>query len=296
MSGPADGAFCFNMRERTMPFLRAETARRLGERGLRQVRIAEHLGVSQAMVSKYLRARPRPPPGFPIDRLQAVVARAVASALEGERQGRLPAWCPLCPEAWTPGPAGAVGTELEECLRGEAPRPTDASQEVLDDARAAATRIRRLPFARLAPEVSVNLAVALVDARDPRGVAAFPGRFAEVSGELRPVAEPEFGASRHLSEVLLQVRRHRPDLRAVACLRAGDDVRRAARAARLHVEVLPRRRGELVVGRAVAASADALVDPGAFGIEPITYLFGATAVDVVDKAARILEALPKGTP
>jgi XRE family transcriptional regulator, thiamine biosynthesis regulator len=287
-----DGLFCFNLQERLMPHVRAQTARRLAEQGLKQSRIAEHLGVSQAMVSKYLRAVPRPPQGITAPALQAVIDRAVASAMDEERRGRLPAWCPVCPEVWARGAGPGHATLLDECLRGDAPPAKDEGQAVLENVRAATERLRHAPFARLAPQVSVNVAMATRDAHDARGVAAIPGRLVEVHGELRAVGEPEFGASHHLSHILLRVRRTMPQVRAVVCLKDDAGVRQALRAAKLRFEILSRKRGDLVVAIDGSRPLDALIDPGDFGIEPITYLFGTTAVDVVDKAGRILEQLP----
>lgn len=290
-------AGCFNLQERLLPYLRAETARRLSEHGLRQQRIAEHLGVSQAMVSKYLRTSVAAPTGAPAATLQTLVDRAAETVLEEEGKGRLPAWCPLCPQLWgRPITAAAPGADLQECLRGERPPAHDESLHVLQNVTAAGDRLRRLGFGRLAPQVNVNVAMALPDAHDPRGVAAFPGRLVEVAGEVRPVSEPGFGASNHLSQILLRVGKTHPAMRAVMCLRDGDDVRRALRAAGLRFRILRRSRRELVVSLPRQESHDALIDPGDFGIEPITYLLGETALDVVDKGERLLRSLPRSSP
>lgn len=271
-----------------MPHIRAQTARRLSSQGLRQARIAEHLGVSQAMVSKYLRAVPKAPAGLAPALLQGVVDRAVASAVEQEKSGRLPAWCPLCPElALRTASEGLV----DECLRGETPPSRDEAAAVLRNLREAAERLRGGPFARLAPEVGVNIAMSTTEARDPRGVAAVPGRFAAVRGRLQPAGEPEFGASQHLSDVLLRARREAPAVRAILCIKADDRLRKAMDSAGLRSRVLRRQRGELVVDVAPSRLPDALIDPGAFGIEPITYLLGSTALDVVEKAERITRHL-----
>jgi predicted fused transcriptional regulator/phosphomethylpyrimidine kinase len=36
---------------------------------------------------------------------------------------------------------------------------------------------------------------------------------------------------------------------------------------------------------------DALVDEGGYGVEPTTYIFGSSALDVADKSIRIAKAL-----
>lgn len=286
MSGP----FCFNFHEQLLPYLRAESAKRLSERGVRQNRIAEHLGVSQAMVSKYLRSNPRPPTGASVATLQTLVDRSVTTVLEEEQKGRLPAWCPICPSVW---PAMNLG--FDECLRGEGPRSPDDSQRVLENLHGAAQRLRSRDFLRLAPEVNINIAMATPEARDSRSVAAFPGRIVEVHGELRPVSEPEFGASQHLSDVLLKVRRFLPEVRAVACFRDHEETRRALKAAGLTVRFLKRVRADLVVALPKRQPVDALIDPGAFGIEPITYFLGESAIEAVEKAERVLKQLAPST-
>lgn len=290
------GLGCFNLQERLLPYLRAQTARRLADRGLRQTRIAEHLGVSQAMVSKYLRSSVRPPAPASAAALEGLLDDAVGAVLEEESKGRVSAWCPLCPRLGSAAAMAEGRAGLERCLRGDDAPASDDSRFVLDNLREAAARIRGRGFARLAPEVNINLAMALADARDARGVAAFPGRLVEIRGDVRAVAEPQFGASKHLSSVLLRVRRTRPSVRAVVCLRDDEAVRRALKALGLRVRVLARQRRELVVALPRGDESDALLDPGAFGIEPITYLLGESAVAVVERAERLARRLEREPP
>lgn len=288
-------ASCFNAVNRLMPVLRAESARRLLAAGLRQERVAEHLGVSQAMVSKYTRAAPA------ADRLAApalvktLVEATVKAALEDEAAGRVSAWCRLClslsrtgiatrPRAW-PG--------LTECARGEGAPSQSESQDVLAALAHAETRIRRLPFGRLLPQVRSNLAMALPAARTSRDVAAFPGRFIEVRGQVRAATAAEYGASSHLADMMLRVRRTHPELRAILNLCSDEESRRAARAAGLRLRSLRRVHGELVVTVPPGERVDALLDPGAFGIEPALYLVAEDAASVVAKVERILPHLPK---
>lgn len=282
------GFRCFNFQEQVFPFLRSEAAKRLTREGLSQSRIADHLGVSQAMVSRYLRMRARPPVGAVPEALRAMVDRTVGSVLEMESKGRIPPWCPLCPEV---GGASSAEIGIEECLRGGSPVERDDAQQVLANLRAAAARVERGSFAALAPEVYINLAMSARDARDRRRVAALPGRMVEVRGRVRAVSEPEFGASGHLSDLLLRVQETHPELRAVMCVKDSREVRAAARSAGLSTHVLARREGSLVARVPARVDFDLLVDPGDFGVEPITYVFATTAVEAVEKAERLLPRL-----
>lgn len=284
---------CFNLQERLLPALRAETARRLAEKGVRQGRIAEHLSVSQAMVSKYLRRPPKLPGGIPRTALHELAGHAVDRILEAERKGTLPPWCALCA-----GISEAVGgaqiagvVQARECLRGGELPGAEESAYVLENVRQAERRLRGADILRLAPEVRINIAMALPNAKDGRGVAAFPGRLVELDGELRAVSDPEFGASNHLADLLLRVRKSHREVRAVLCLRDGEDVRRATRGADLRFRLLKRVHRELLVALPGEEALDAVVDPGDFGIEPITYVLSDSAFSCVEKAERILAQL-----
>ncbi len=272
-----------------MPHLRSEVAKRLARQGLRQGRIAEHLGVSQAMVSKYRRATIRPPEGLSPPTLEQLIGRAVQTVLDQETKGRLPEWCPLC---LTARDRETRTAELEECMRADRLPRRDENQAVLENLNIAARQLQGPGFAVLAPQVNVNLAMAVPQARDSRGVAAFPGRIVEAKGELVALAPPEFGVSQHLSLLLLRVRKTFPKARAIMCIKDSEPTRRALRAAGFQHRLLRRIRGELNITLRPGEQPDAIIDPGAFGIEPITYLLGETAIEVVDKADRIRKHLP----
>lgn len=287
---------CFNAMGRIMPLVRAETARRLVKEGLHQERIAEHLGVSQAMVSKYLRRPPRTGDYAVDPLLSEVIEASVRRTLQDEAHGLIPPWCPACFSFSEKGFCGAKSplAAVSECLRHERVRTTSGSEEVLRSLAAAEERIRRLSFTRLLPQVRTNLAMSVADPKHSRDVAAFPGRLIELKGEIRGAAAPEFGSSSHLAQLLLKLRRHQPHVRAILNARWDDDVRHAARASGLRLRPLKRERGELLVVVPKDVRWDAVIDPGAFGIEPALYLLGETAQEVVSKAEKVLSHLPPG--
>jgi XRE family transcriptional regulator, thiamine biosynthesis regulator len=285
---------CFNALTRLVPVVRAETARRLVKAGLQQERVAEHLGVSQAMVSKYLKRVPSLD-GVGTNRLVAELAdQSVQRALADEEKGSIPAWCPVCDSLSARGFSCALQAlpKLHECVRQDRARTPDDGARVLDNLAAAAQIVHEMPLARLVPEVRSNLAMARPDAASLRDVAAFPGRLIEIRGEIREIAPPEFGASTHLADLLLRIRRSQKDVAAILNLRYGDDVRHALKASKLKARILRRTPRELVAAVPAEPALDAAIDAGAFGIEPALYLLGASATDVIQKARRLLAALP----
>lgn len=286
-------ATCFNLQERLVPYLRALTARQLSDQGLRQERIAEHLGVSQAMVSKYLRKPPRPAPGVPEPTVQRLVDEAVAEAMRQEERGAIGAYCPACTSLANNGfcVAKTPVEEVAQCLRHNRPAGRREQEAVLQVLRNAEAWIRREGLAALMPAVRMNLAMGLKETRDARDVAAFPGRLVELKGKVSSVRGPEFGSSSHLADLLVKLQKRRPAVRAILNVRWAADVADAARAAGLRIHELKRQGADLVASIPETGEIDGLVDPGGFGIEPNLYLIGPDAERVVERATALRQHL-----
>ncbi|MCA1813472.1 MAG: transcriptional regulator [Halobacteriales archaeon] len=293
--------------EDVLPTLRAMLAEQLAAQGLPQDAVARALGLSQAAVSKYQTGKVRVNPAIA---REARVKRVVAEVASGLAQGALGPFDalarlelllrelehrgPVCRlhEAQMPALRG-LGCDL--CVAGQ------GSEVVQDMAVLANVRlaVRTLTQARgvaaLLPAVGSNIAMARPGARDARDVAALPGRIDEVLGAVKVPGPPEFGASRHVAEVVLGVLQHHPERRAAMNLRNGKDVQRAARKLGLRLATFDardegRREG---IARAVRGKApDVLHHEGAFGVEPVLYLLGADAAQVARTAAQLAQALP----
>jgi hydroxymethylpyrimidine/phosphomethylpyrimidine kinase len=69
-------------------------------------------------------------------------------------------------------------------------------------------------FALLIPEVRVNLAYALPDARTVDDVAAVDGRITVVRGLAHASGMPRWGASDHMARLLIEVRQYDPSVNA----------------------------------------------------------------------------------
>ncbi len=277
--------------ENLLPAIRLLLVEELRRRGWNQARIAESLGLSQAAISKYLRRQLRPDPRFlnhpEVRRATGDVARGMA--------------------------AGALGAlealDLFEGLirrleaRGDLPaRPgTEAVEEerVLHSLRRGARLLEREPaVVALLPHVGSNLAMALPGARSRAEVAAFPGRINELRGAARPPGEPEFGASRHVAEVVLGAHRARSAVRAAMNVAARPEVLAAARGLGWSLEEFKAdyegrsdRICELLKKR--KRVPDLLYHKGAHGIEPQAYLLGRDAEEVAKRAVELAERVQK---
>ena len=69
-------------------------------------------------------------------------------------------------------------------------------------------------FARLMPEVRVNLVFALPQARTPEEVAAIDGRITVVRGLPHASGMPRWGASDHMARLVIEVRKYEPSINA----------------------------------------------------------------------------------
>ncbi len=246
--------------------LRARTCRRLAERDWSQSRLGAALGVSQVMAGAYLRDSPLHYPE-PTESDLAWAAEGLAQLLATDDRRD---WALVL----------RAGDD-EYALRF----PADESRARVLAELAAAQRRLAAPLAALSPEVRANLALALPGAATPDEVAAFPGRLTPVSGGTL-AAPPAFGASHHLAALLLRVREHAPKRSAIVNVRWDAAVAEGL----TRLRIAP---GELRhAGRErapVAASARALVDAGAHGIEPALYLLD----DNLEALSVLVEALAR---
>lgn len=292
--------------ERFLPTARAMLATELEDRGLTQQEIAHWLGITQAAVSKYVggevtvESRFRDDPRMQQTTNNIATGIATDSMDEYEVLGEL---LQLIREFEDRGPICEVheeempslqGLGCDLCVRGF-DRDVATERTVLADVRKASRLLADSEeIVDVIPNVGTNVGMALPDADHERHVAAIPGRIHAMRGRINIPSHPEFGASQYVAQTILTAMQVDADTRGALNLATVDTVLDAAheqqidplefnavyenRAARL--EKLFEERGE--VPRVIYHS-------GAFGIEPITYVFGESAVE----AARLATSLVK---
>ncbi|MBT5550718.1 MAG: bifunctional hydroxymethylpyrimidine kinase/phosphomethylpyrimidine kinase [Nitrospina sp.] len=75
---------------------------------------------------------------------------------------------------------------------------------------------------QLVPEVQTNIGLALRNAKFHEDVLAIPGRIIKNGDDIFTGAEPEFGGSRHVANIVLTTMRHDPEKRAVMNIKYTD--------------------------------------------------------------------------
>jgi len=169
--------------------------------------------------------------------------------------------------------------------------------------------LARSEAGELVPEVQTNIGYALPGARGQEDVAAFPGRIVRLGAGVARVAEPCFGASHHVANIILTAMAADPRMRAAMNIRFGDDILARARQRDLVVagfdrtkepaEVKAREGSSLEwgIGEAIRQAGrvpDLIFDRGDVGKEPMIRVLGRDPAAVVAKALSLLDERDAG--
>lgn len=300
-----------------LPAVRALVARELYfNYGWNQTKVAKFLGVTQAAVSGYLSAKPEglAAPPFSLEELNTI-AKGIAAEAVIRRVGTTDSISNICKICLGMRRGGVIChyhkemlPELvdESCaicmhLHLSLAEVSDVRKAVLREVESAVLMLESEPgVVDVIPEVFSNVAMAIDGAKSTADVAAVPGRIVKVRGRIRATMQPEFGASLHLAAILLAVMGRGAEVRAVMNIKYDNYVSAALRKAgfsyvRMRRDELPEealKSADPVAWFASKVSEhgrmpDAIVDEGAHGIEPVTYLFDKSATKVAEKAIRI---------
>jgi predicted fused transcriptional regulator/phosphomethylpyrimidine kinase/predicted transcriptional regulator len=290
-----------------IPPLRALVAHRLREYGFGQEKIARMLGVSQPLVSKYLREGREAILGklgeagvnveeaiSVADMLAArlmqngyadyleiltayansLLARGVLCRFHRRLQPGLPANCDICMRLFQPG--------FDPYLR---------------DVEEAAKMLTSHPeAAAIIPNVGSNIVSAKPGAQSIAEVAGLTGAIVRVGGRAVAVGHPAYGGSRHTATVLLMVMRRWQSKRAALVVAYREECIDTARRLGLRVlEVGPHSSAEKFYEELAEAlesaggEVDVIADRGGVNLEPVIYIFARTAVEAANIALKCVE-------
>lgn len=302
---------CEIMSNQLLPALRALISYHLSkEYGFTQNRIADVLGVTQASVSRGLKQ---------LDRFEKYFTPAVKEAAkefaEELRKGnqsleeRIKKICIFCQNQKIGGLLCRLhrteNPELqtcEICIREAAPDPR--SNVLKNLIRGMNVLSRSTKFARLIPQVQSQLVMSLPNARNLDDVAGFPSRIGVLKNHAHSFMKPEFGASEHLSKILLLVQRHYPTKHAAIVIKYFRNLEMSLGHLNLRfIEVIRKEIDDradtdqallAVINEAlkIKEPVDVLIDKGFFGIEPVAYVFtddAETAAKIVIKISNLIE-------
>ncbi|MBM4341567.1 MAG: bifunctional hydroxymethylpyrimidine kinase/phosphomethylpyrimidine kinase [Deltaproteobacteria bacterium] len=154
----------------------------------------------------------------------------------------------------------------------------------------------------LIPEVSSNLGYGLPFALGNEDVAAFPGRIVRLKDSVVTASDPEFGASRHITNIILTVVKSNPAYRSAMNIRYSEEM------------IAQLERNEFLVGhfdrksepkrvkeregsslewgvgevlRRMRRIPDFIYDKGDVGKEPMIRVLGRNPMEVVQKVLKV---------
>jgi hydroxymethylpyrimidine/phosphomethylpyrimidine kinase len=160
----------------------------------------------------------------------------------------------------------------------------------------------------LVPEVRSNLGYALPYARNHEDVIAVPGRITEIGGVLVTSARPEFGASRHISKIIITAMKMDPSIRSAMNIRFSPEVISASREMGLKIASFDRREEPESIKEIEGSSLewgtkraieklgqipDIIYDHGDIGKEPMVRVLGKDPEEVVKKVIEIGKKMGK---
>jgi hydroxymethylpyrimidine kinase/phosphomethylpyrimidine kinase len=143
------------------------------------------------------------------------------------------------------------------------------------------------------PEVGINFAYALPQARYYEDVCALRGRIVGLGNEARHVGCLGFGASRHVARIVLAAMHYDPEMRSALNLRYSTDNLSKLRATGLDVASFDRRKepkgvrtmewGTATAIERVGKVPDVIFDKGGMGKEPMIRILGHNPLEVLEK-------------
>ena len=173
---------------------------------------------------------------------------------------------------------------------------------VIQELKKAMASLKDGRIGHLIPEVSSNLGYALPNAEGIEDVAAFPGRIVRFRDSVTSPGDPEFGASRHVANIILTVMKFYPDYCSAMNIRYSKEQVALLRKKGFLVGHFDRRREPKKVKDAEGSSLewgvrevlktwkgvpDFIYDEGDVGKEPMIRVLGKSPEEVVNKVLNV---------
>lgn len=310
---------CEVVTEYLLPLIRRELAQELVNReGVSQLQAAKILGVTQPAVSNYLHSEPklRSELEGSLERVERTVKDLSKDLLKGRltQVEVLRRVCSLCIQMRNRGVLCSIhGEDVPALQPGRcslcltdlaAVRERSLEEyEVVENVRLALQLIEGTKeLAILIPEIGMNIAYAKPKATKVEEVVAVPGRIRPIGGRPRASSSPEFGGSSHVARAVLTMMHFEPSLRSAISLKFDWEAVEICRDIGLVVSFFDRSEEpaevKMVDGRTIPwgveralkrseRTPEVIYDLGDIGKEPMIFLFGSTALEVAQLAARI---------
>lgn len=280
--------------DEVLPGVRHTVSRELRSRGWSQSRIGNVLGISQVMVSRYLKEELKTAQSME-DIIHRISTEITAGALSGEDIEKL---------------SVRFGSVMEDCIEegmlsarfrerfGIDPpgsiflrRGGSRSRErVMIDMGSALSLLKGKDLGGLVPALRINIVHSIPEPSGPEDVASFPGRLQTRDGEVKDARPPEFGSSKHLSRILIRAMEYHKGIHSAGSIFYSQKIKKALEA-KPGFRVLNRSQMSIEEALKSPEPLSYLADPGDFGVEPCLYIFSHSSLEVAMTMISIKESI-----
>lgn len=280
---------CISVNEYLIPETRKRIAKTLKRNGISEKEIAKKLHISQGMVSRYIHQKNS---SFLDDDIDFVSNELANRMIENySEKDTTEFFCDFCIRIREKGKFCQMHRieNCDLCFYFYNPRKNDAKINVILQLSSSLKKLSSLPIEDLVPEVRINIAYAVENPKSIMDIAAFPGRLTYAKDELIAYGEPEFGASRHLSNILLAANKIDKNKRAIINIKFNNEILEKLEKNGNKVRLMDRNKYRDVIDFIddLKDEYDVVADPGSFGIEPVVYIFGKDPDELFEKIRKI---------
>ena len=286
--------------------LRRALAQKLVDLGFVQIEIAQIIGISQPVVSSYLKT--------PLADTSPITSRSAFDKLVSNLASRIKNGtassldlmeiiCQECQQFRAAGPLCDIhrkkttldfpadcdicfpSTELSEVFN----QKLQVTKELFDAAQQLINTEET--FGQLIPEIGCQFICMVGDGKTSADIAGFPGRIVKVKGKGKIISSPEFGQGSTLAQILLYFQKHGSKKRSLISIRNTEDILKIIKPEKVLVmtEEADKNWDETLrrFPDTEIAQIEVIADGGGVGLEPIIYLFGRNPSEISEFLASI---------
>ncbi len=279
--------------------LRRALAQELAKLGFIQMEIAQLLGVSQPVVSSYLKIPPtEKSPITSRIAFNEIVTDLVLQIKNGMTASvdLMEIICQQCQHFRTAGPLCDVHrkkTALDFPPDCNVCFPSPELTEIIDQKLRVTKQLFQAAqelidtgekFGRLIPEIGCQFVHIVENYQSSADIAGFPGRIVKVKGRGTIISSPEFGQGSTLAQILFFFHTHGSNQQSLISLRNTEEI----------LEIISQEKSIVRTNEAdlnwdktlnlfsdeEIRQIEVIADGGGVGLEPITYLFGKNPMEV----------------
>jgi len=286
------------------PHIRALVVHQLNVKGYSQYKLSQLLGISQPMINKILKNNKEyyiknlKEQGIPEEEVKNIVNILVEKIIKNKKDFL---WTMAIIEL-------SIITRELVCYsykrkHREIPDPCSLMQlyhvttdPYLIEVKDVYRELASLPdIQEYIPEVGTNIILLPPNARTFNEAIGFPGRIVKLNKGIRAVGPPTYGGSRHTASILLTVNKKWKGIRACIVLKRDKNITDKAKELGMktclvsnyenEIELIDKIKKEIEKRKEKCDIIDALP---AKGMEPVIYVLGENAYDVLEKIKKLI--------